>query len=344
MNSVFQEVEIHFPKPKNFDEKNPQFDIFKNVAPNRCSKAEIKIFERVRIATNSVIFNYFKIVPESCVNHQNYQQYSKGFKFFLKFICPKINFSKKTFLVITDEWTSNYYHWHFFALKKLLALQEVEELKNAVLFLPKKYQKYPFVLPSLERFGITKNRIVFLPRKSNIKVAKAATAVISQQHVYAFQKMREILTKNCVNSEKKFGERIYISRQQQVLRSVENEEAVTKLLEKFGFKKIIAEQLSYQEQVQLFSQARYLVSPHGAGLSNILFMQDGSKVLEMACKPFKYKPITDYYKLAFMMNVDYFYQECEMAASSQVMDFHHANLVVDVKKLEENLKLMLRHE
>jgi capsular polysaccharide biosynthesis protein len=247
-------------------------------------------------------------------------------------------------LVISDEWTSNYYHWHFFALKKLLALQEVEELKNALLFLPKKYQKYPFVLPSLEKFGIDKNRIVFLPRKSNIKVAKAATAKISQQHVLAFRKMREILTKDCANSARKFGERVYLSRQQQVLRRVENEEAVTQLLEKFGFKKIIAEQLSYQDQTQLFSQAKYLVSPHGAGLSNILFMQDGTKILELASKPYEYKPVTDYYKLASMMNVDYFYQECEMAESSQVKDFHHANLVVDLKKLEENLKLMIGNE
>lgn len=339
MQNIFQTINYEYPKPANFDEKNPEFDIFKNVPIDPCPTPEIKILKNVRISTNSVAFNYFKIIKETCIG-ENYQKYQKGFKFFLKFIFPKFNFSKKRFLLITDEWTSNYYHWHIFALKKLLILKEKGLIENSLLFLPKKYQKYKFALPSLEKFGIKKNQIVFLPKKSNIKVSELALASASQQHPIAFQEISRIL-KSAPKTDLNFGDKIYISREGQVLRFVENEKEVVDLLEKYGFKKVIIDKFSYDEQIAICAKIKYLVSPHGAGLTNLLFMSKGASVLEMAAKPYPFKPTTDYYKLASMLGIKYFYQECEMGENSTKKDFHQASLVVDLEKLEKNLKLMI---
>jgi capsular polysaccharide biosynthesis protein len=128
------------------------------------------------------------------------------------------------------------------------------------------------------------------------------------------------------------------------LRFVENENEVVALLEKYGFKKIIAEKFSYDEQIAICYKAKYLLSPHGAGLTNLLFMKENSSVLELASAPSSQKLVTDYYKLASMLNINYFYQECEMAESSKVKDFHHASLLVNLEKLEKNLKLMLKND
>jgi len=234
--------------------------------------AKIQFLRNVRISTNSVVFRYFQIFKESCISEENFRRYSKGFGFFFKFIFPKLNLSKKRFLLITDEWTSNYYHWHCFALNKLLVLKEKNLLKDSLLFLPKKYQTYPFAFSSLAKFGIAKNQIVFLRRKSNIKVNEVALVEASRQDPHIFRELRRTLTQNIKNSD----DRIYISREGQVLRFVENEEEVVALLTKYGFKKILAEKLSYQEQVEIFAKAKYLVGPHGAGLTNILFMPENS--------------------------------------------------------------------
>ena len=123
MQNIFTTINYQYPKPENFDAANPEFDIFKNVPIDPCPAPEVKILKNVRVSSNSVIFNYFNIVKESCIG-ENYKKYSQGFRFYLKFIFPKFNFSKKRFLLITDEWTSNYYHWHIFALKKLLILKQ----------------------------------------------------------------------------------------------------------------------------------------------------------------------------------------------------------------------------
>ena len=327
--------------PNNFDENNQEFDIFKNLPDEIYFSPKIEFYKKVRIATNSVLFNYFKIFKKSCISEENYQKYQKGYKFFLKFIFPKINFSKKRFLLITDEWTSNYYHWHVYSLKRLLALKRENLIDGSLLFLPKKYKSYKFILPSLKKFGVLENQIVFSPRKSNIKVEEAVLADISQQDPEALKEIRQILLKNIENNNLNFGEKIYISRDGQVLRFVENEKEVVELLEKYGFKKVVMDKFSYNEQVAIAAKAKYAISPHGAGLTNILFMQDNSSILEMVTKPSEAKPNTEYYRLSSMLNFKYFYQECEIGSRSKVRDFHQGTLIVDLKKLEKNLRLML---
>lgn len=334
------ETNFKYKLPENFDSNNQEFAIFQNVAPEIHQASAIKFLKKIRIATNSVAFNYFKIIKETCIGEDNYKQYQKGFKFFLKFIFPKFNFSKKTFLLITDEWTSNYYHWHFFALKKLAILKSKNLIEGSLLFLPKKYKRYKFTLASLEKFGIKENQIVFLSKKSNIKVANLAIVTAPQQHQKAFCEMRKILLKNTAKKDLGFGDKVYISREEQVLRYVENEKEVLSLLEKYGFKKIIIDKFSYDDQINICRDIKYLVSPHGAGLSNILFMSENTSMLEMASKRDSNESVTEYYKLASLLNINYFYQEC--AARGKIQDFHHGSLLVDLEKLEKNLKLMLK--
>jgi len=337
----YAQINYKYPLPKNFDSSNQEFDIFKNVSPENCRKMEIKFFKNIRISNNSILFNYFNIIKDSCISSMLFEKYQKNYKFFLKFIFPRLNFSSKRFLLITDEWTSNYYHWHIFALKKLALFKAENLVENSMLFLPKRYQRYKFVLPSLEKFGIKQNQIVFLHRKSNIKTAETAMVMAPQHHSEAFKEIREVILKNTQYKNLEFGNKIYISREGQLLRFIENEKEVTALLEKYGFKKLIMEKFSYDEQINIMRNAQYVVSPHGAGLTNILFMAENTNVLEMTTKPNPNKPLTDYYKLSTMLGINYFYQENDICGQKEVDNFHEVSLVIDLKKLEKNLQLML---
>jgi capsular polysaccharide biosynthesis protein len=342
MTKLLQELTYKYPKPANFNPNDPSFEVFKDITNFEFFKPEIEILKNVRISTNSVIFTYFKIFKESCIGTPNYEQYKKGFRFFLKFIFPKLNFSKKRFILITDEWTSNYYHWHIFALRKLLILQEQNLIKDSLLLLPKKYQKYPFVAPCLKKFGVKPEQIVFLPKKSNIKVAEVPLIKQPRQDPPMFNKIREILLSNIPAKDFGFGDKIYISREKQALRFVENEEELVSTLEKWGFKKIIAEDFSYDEQLAIFSKAKYLVAPHGAGITNVLFMKEGGALLEMTTPQTPELFNKDFYSLSTMIGVKYFYQQCKIGKKSKVSDHHHGSLIVDLEKLEENLKLIIQ--
>ncbi len=341
MSKPYQDIDCEFRKPCNFDAQDPQFETFVEPQKEFCTAPKLKFFKNIRVSTNSVLFNYFKIVRESCINESAYERYSKGYNFFLKFIFPQFNFSRKKFLLITDEWTSNYHHWHVYPLAKLLFLQQQNLIKDSILILPKKYLKYPFVMPSLEKFGIKKEQLFLIRKKSNVKVKDLVFVDFPSRHPEVFKDLRECLTKE-IKSDIDFGDKIYISRQGNPIRFVENEDEVVEMLEKYGFKKLVIDKYSYDEQVAIAAKARHMISVHGAGLTNIFFMSAGSSLLELAGKLHIVPP--HYYRLADMLDIKYFYQQCEFGPNSQFKDFHHGSLVVDTKLLEKNLKLMLAHD
>ena len=77
------------------------------------------------------------------------------------------------------------------------------------------------------------------------------------------------------------GQPIYLSREDASARKMLNEAELSAALEEIGYKKIIAGQLSFKQQVVLFSKTPVLISPHGSGLTNMLFLPEGGQMLEL---------------------------------------------------------------
>jgi capsular polysaccharide biosynthesis protein len=74
--------------------------------------------------------------------------------------------------------------------------------------------------------------------------------------------------------------RIYISRKVNNLPK-ELEILLQNYLIAEGFRIIALEHLTFQDQVKLFSSAEFVVAPHGAGLSNLIWSTDRVKVFEI---------------------------------------------------------------
>lgn len=83
------------------------------------------------------------------------------------------------------------------------------------------------------------------------------------------------------NVTKNFPKRIYLSRSRVSTRKVLNEDEVVSFLKKYGFECIHNEDLSTDEQVELFKNATHIISCHGSQLTNIIFCQPGTKVCEI---------------------------------------------------------------
>jgi capsular polysaccharide biosynthesis protein len=75
--------------------------------------------------------------------------------------------------------------------------------------------------------------------------------------------------------------RIFLSRKKAPRRRLLNEAEIVDALKHEGFEEIVAEELSFPEQVNLFSQAHIIVAPHGAGLANLLFAPEGARIVEL---------------------------------------------------------------
>lgn len=80
-------------------------------------------------------------------------------------------------------------------------------------------------------------------------------------------------------------ERIYISRERlkssSGFRVLSNEGEVVRLVQKFGFEVIYPEELSIEEQVRYFSNAKVVVGEYGSALHNSMFSDIGTKVVSI---------------------------------------------------------------
>lgn len=88
------------------------------------------------------------------------------------------------------------------------------------------------------------------------------------------------------NGKEASGSRlVYISRRFAGRRRLVNEDAVEQMLSERGFEVVVAENLSFEDQVALFATARMVAGPHGGGFANIVFAPSTANVLEIATKP-----------------------------------------------------------
>lgn len=77
-------------------------------------------------------------------------------------------------------------------------------------------------------------------------------------------------------------ERIYISRKDSSIRKVGNEaDLESHLIDKWNFRSCVLTDMSLLEQISLFKGAQCVVGLHGAGLSHVSFMPNGSDLVEI---------------------------------------------------------------
>lgn len=76
-------------------------------------------------------------------------------------------------------------------------------------------------------------------------------------------------------------ERIYVDRRGSPLRVLRNEDEVVAALADLGFAVVRLEELGQEEQIATFRDAEVVVSPHGAGLTNLGFSRPGTVVIEL---------------------------------------------------------------
>jgi capsular polysaccharide biosynthesis protein len=75
--------------------------------------------------------------------------------------------------------------------------------------------------------------------------------------------------------------RLYITRANAGVRRLINEAYLIAALEPWGFEVVNLEQFSVVEQAQLFTEAAIILTVHGSGLTNLVFCQPGTTVIEL---------------------------------------------------------------
>jgi capsular polysaccharide biosynthesis protein len=227
-----------------------------------------------------------------------------------------------------QEWSNNYFHWMTEVLPHIVVMHQANP--TIPILIPSNYLHYKFIQQSLERLKIA---FKTFDVKAALKVKMLFA--IPVPHVGRFNEgllhsFRDTFIKP-VNEIVNPYRLLYISRDKAKRRKVSNELELSSFLTSKGFEKVFLEDYTLDEQIELMKQSKLVISCHGAGLTNIMFMQKSQIVIELKSKNNNY---WCYFSLARVFGLDYNYILCE----GDNENHRDANIKVDLHELSDLLE------
>jgi capsular polysaccharide biosynthesis protein len=338
LSTIYAETVARRKLPLNFNEDHRV--LFEGELERVIPETRMLKFHDVWASPEGLLFKGRSILRESFAFPYHLDQWRR--RSVLKFLATNYAVRRKRtiereVLWVTDYWSTEHYHWLTDVTTRLFVVRD--RLQDLLLVLPGKYQTRDVVKATLKAFGVT--NVEFIGDDEVVKcrslVMPSHTAPSGHFNADAIRGVREVLL-SAYGEASGEEKRLYISRGGVARRRIVNEDEVTSILRKLGFETIRTEELSFEEQVRICSGARYIVSNHGAGLTNMLFMREGGSVLELRHETDSINNC--YFTLSSALDLNYFYQTC--APQDPAADPHDAHLLVDCDRLEQNLALLFR--
>lgn len=136
-------------------------------------------------------------------------------------------------------------------------------------------------LKMLNAIGISSDQIVHIDGPLTVDELYVPSEMI-QRRRYLDPLVRDLFSrvgKLAYNSKQVSINRVYISRTKMAGRDLENEMEVEILFEKYGFTIIHPQELSIEDQIKIFRDARYIAGTGGSAMHNAIYSENNSKVL-----------------------------------------------------------------
>lgn len=229
---------------------------------------------------------------------------------------------------VIDNWSEAYFHWICDALCRYTIL--TDNISSKTIILPERFKKIKYIAESLSILNIA---VIYFDESRKVKLKKlivpAHTAPPGNFNPAVLQNLRTKFLQHINKTNRK--RRIYISRSKAPKRKVTNENELTAVFKKYNIELIHFEDLSMMEQIQVCSEVELIVGLHGAGLTNMLFMQENSAVLELRNNDDRTNNC--FFSMSSALNLNYFY----LQNSGDSNDTHVANIVVNPDELERTL-------
>jgi hypothetical protein len=248
----------------------------------------------------------------------------------------------KQYFTINTPWFG-YFSWFTTNLPRLIMVQET--FPGAVLLLPEKIGTMPFVSDSLKMFPNI--NVVEVKDEHHIFVKNYIFAEVrpwtSQFDVNVLEKVRSVcfdyLDKAKISvDEIKY---VYVSRKKAMRRKIANELELEQYLYSKGFESICFEDHSVFEQIAMMRRAKVVISLHGAGLTNTIFIGSGSSVLELSPIPDKESQFRfPFWRICDLLKINYQIQFCKTIDKGET-DIYTRDVTVDIELFKQKVNSLL---
>lgn len=228
----------------------------------------------------------------------------------------------------------NYYHWLIDSLPRLHLLRAAGLFEEVDYFLIYD-QQHRFAVETLVALGIRPAQIIDVRTHPHVLaqrllVTSPVRGTGNHTPAWACDFLRDVFLP-APPVGRAFSPYVYISRRDAQLRRVLNEAAVEAVLHPLGFETYALSTLTFAEKRALFSQARVIVGPIGAGLANLVFATPGTPVLELVPGGFV---MSEHRDLAARGGLTYDWLVCASpAAAGGIFEARRLDLIVDPEAL-----------
>lgn len=270
----------------------------------------VLITEDRKIITNHVwpLISKYRVKPHKV--HNVFEQWGEQVKVSMPPITQQFNGTWKYVWLPIDEYSAEN-PWHIW-IDVISKFRLVEKRWST------NFEKYVFILSNPSKY-FDKVCEVFFPDLKYVVMPKNETWRFSHLIVPSMSNYNDgILSPNMpawlrhlanlvIKDEIKATRKVLITRKDAQNRNIKNQQDL--LLALKGWESVTLEDLSIQDQVKTFVTASHVLSPHGAGLTNCLWMRPGTKVYELTHKAFSTKKV--YPVLSHCLNLEHTVVLCE---------------------------------
>lgn len=321
---IYESHEIDYEVPFNFKEIDRALfygENFKFTIPS------VVLFEvKLAFVSKDTIFSngrvYDRFIRHTKVSFWNKVRRTK------KLFSHKI-IRRESKILGFQVWSNNYFHWMTETLPAIWVMNK--KLKGVSVLIPRYLSSISFIHQSLDYLEISWESF-----DDDETVLVSKLFCIDVPHVGRFNHALLKDFSNSINYAVLKNEshntlrRLFVSRRKANRRRIINEEALCENLNNMGFEVIVLEELSIKEQVKYFQESSVIVSSHGAGLSNVMFMKPGSKVFELKASD---NDFWCFFSISRVFDLNYGYMLCE----SDGQNHRDADITVNIDTFNQLL-------
>lgn len=204
---------------------------------------------------------------------------------------------------------------------------------------------YGFQKEFMEIFNIPKSKIVETVENDFYLADELVVPSLSIQNVYGNDYVKNrVLAKAEINFEevKEKKKRVYLSRKNSKWMNVVNEDEVETILKKYDIETYTFDNMSVLEQARLLQSCELFITPHGAGLTNIIFASEGTNVIEVLNRN---RLNMVYYPYALYAGVNYGYVYADADEGQDELEERFKSIILkqdSLEKLENMIKEFLK--
>jgi hypothetical protein len=232
---------------------------------------------------------------------------------------------------------AGYFHWINSVLPRIAVLQRFYRLRQLPLAVD---LGKPFAVQSAGMLGLSSSQVLDGGKGYRCKKLWVFTpAVIQGDHFtrpvfWTSEIRRTFLGRDLSNA----GRKLYLSRADASVRAVVNEAELIALVRQYGFQPVTIGSMPFADQVGLFGSCDMLLSAHGAGLSNAIFMRTG-RVVEILPRT---RPWPTFRALAARAGLSYgaFISSIGRGSGAAVAEGNEG-IDIDLKRFERFLRVLV---